>query len=339
MRRMHFAISTIVFSVLLIGGLFLLNKRQSPLLEIINGSSLTDANQKAQLSENTEGDFITSDGIRIHYWYFNRGTDVVTIFLHGGPGGSTSDIRQFGQAERYADKFGSLLAFDQRGGGESERDATVLGESVTIDRFIQDINELREKVIPDHKVVVFGRSFGGLLGVRYAASHPEGVLGYLLVVPGQFSSDNVLLEKQRADLVTSVGGQEEMNRISQQEKDIALNIRKQQGSPDTAQLDNTNHDNDISVGDALRANSDYYQHEEYSLLPNLTNIPTVVVYGAYDMEVPPLAIEAMKPYLPDATFVELPGGHGSAYTYEKEFFEGVQKLFDQVKDNQNTERF
>ena len=66
-----------------------------------------------------EGDIMTSDGVRLHYWFYNRGTETVTIFLHGGPGRETYDFRDTYMPDGYADRFGSLLVFDQRGGGRS----------------------------------------------------------------------------------------------------------------------------------------------------------------------------------------------------------------------------
>lgn len=282
-----------------------------------------------KISLDAEGDFYTSDNVRIHYWYYNRDTSIVTIFLHGGPGSSSSDVRKTGQAERYADTFGSMLVFDQRGGGESERSAEVLTGKISLNRFVKDIDELRAAVIPEHDVVIFGRSFGGLLAARYANSNPQNVRGYILAAPGQFSSNNDLLEKQRDALVLSVG-EEKMQEVAAQDRAVILQLHQEMGDPEKRLDEETDmgSEDDIDVGSALIASGDYYAHEEFSLLPAFNNVPTLVAYGSYDTQVPPLAIEAMKPYMPEASFVELPGGHGAAYTHEAEFFQTVKAWWD-----------
>ena len=280
----------------------------------------------------SEGDFYTSDGTRIHYWYYNRGTPIVTIFLHGGPGGSTSDFRNTGQATAYANAFGSLLAFDQRGGGQSEKSAD-LASTITYPRFIQDINELRSALIPGHEVIIFGRSFGGPLAARYADSHPEGVRGYILAAPGPFAATKEIIGEQRVALVSSISP-EEMNRVAASEKSIVLRLAEERGTLEhETNLILPGEDGDLDVGNAFSMYGGYFTEDEYHRLSAFANVPTLIEYGSYDTQVPPLSVEAMKPYLPNATFLELAGGHGAAYTHEEEFFAGVQKLFDSIKNN------
>jgi pimeloyl-ACP methyl ester carboxylesterase len=335
MKQISRGISVAVFTVMAIAiffSLLLFLKNEGDILNTQENFSHISQQQSSEAPGDIEGDFYTSDNVRIHYWYYNRGTSFVTIFLHGGPGSSSSDVRKTGQAERYADHFGSLLVFDQRGGGASERGTTVLNGKMSLDRFVQDINELRSAVIPDRDVIIFGRSFGGLLAARYANSNPKNVRGYILAAPGQFSSDNNLLQNQRDALVAGVG-EEKMREVAAADRSAILQLHEKMGDVvESLDEEQDTHEDDIDVGSALVASGDYYSHEEFSLLPILNTIPTLVAFGSYDTQVPPLAIEAMKPYMPNASFVELPGGHGAAYTHEVEFFKAVQAFFDSIKE-------
>ncbi len=324
-----FVIAILALFATILGGILFFQKQQSGSVDTTDVSSAPEIGMP---EGDSEGDFYTSDGVRIHYWYYNRGTSIVTIFLHGGPGGSTSDLRNTGQATAYADTFGSLLAFDQRGGGQSEKNAD-LAPTITYPRFIQDINELRSALIPGHEVVIFGRSFGGPLAARYADSHPEGVRGYILAAPGPFVANKEILDEQRAALLSTISA-DEMTRIAARDREIVLRLAKERGTLEhETSLILPGEDSDLDVGSAFSTYGGYFTEDEYHRLSALTDVPTLIEYGAYDTQVPPLSIEAMKPYLPQATFLELAGGHGAAYTHEEEFFAGVQKLFDSIKNN------
>lgn len=114
---------------------------------------------------------IVVDGVRL--WYCVAGNarpDVPpVVFLHGGPGGSSYDWAALAgpQLERSL----RMVYFDQRGSGRSERPWT--GE-YSIDRLVEDVEGLRRALgVP--KIAIMGHSFGGLLGLEYAAKYPEHV--------------------------------------------------------------------------------------------------------------------------------------------------------------------
>ncbi len=279
--------------------------------------------EQSQSGDNIEGDVIVSDGVRLHYWYYNRGSSTVTIFLHGGPGGSTADFRGSGQALAYANQFGSLLTFDQRGGGQSDRSAN-LASTITIARFAQDINDLRSALIPNKKVILFGRSWGGVLAVLYANTHPVDVSGYILVSPGTFEGDSATLEAERR-LVTTAYGSDYVARFCQQEEETVRNLALEHST--AAELlaeKGTAGENDVDVGTAFNTNEQLFTKDLYASLVDLATVPTLVVYGQLDTQVPPAAVEAMKKYLPSASFIELSGCHGVVYAKQTEFFAAVK---------------
>lgn len=276
-----------------------------------------------------EGDMITDDNVRIHYWFYNRGTDTVTVFLHGGPGRGSHDFRDTYMPDGYADRFGSLLVFDQRGGGQSdtyETNPNVKPSSITFARFIQDINELRDYVIPGHPVVIWGRSFGGLLAAAYANSHPDNVKAYVLFSPGTFDQRVVEEGAEQinalnngisniADFVTTKASNAEKRLL---QKEALRRPKHDAGLPDST----------IAAGDAMNDNEHILTESHYGLLASMEDIPVFIQYGSYDTLVPPLAIEAMKPYLHNATYFEIPAeDHFAAYAHPDEVFDQIEAFF------------
>ncbi len=95
------------------------------------------------------------------------------VFLHGGPGaGCEAYHRQFFDPEIYR-----IILFDQRGCGRSFPHAELRENSTP--ELVQDIETLRQHLSID-KWVVFGGSWGSTLGLAYAETYPERVLGLIL---------------------------------------------------------------------------------------------------------------------------------------------------------------
>ena len=98
---------------------------------------------------------------------------VPVVFLHGGPGGSCEPgHRRFFNPEAYR-----IILFDQRGCGKSRPHAS-LEQNTTWD-LVADLEKIRE-FLEIEQWVVFGGSWGSTLGLAYAQTHPEQVLGLIL---------------------------------------------------------------------------------------------------------------------------------------------------------------
>lgn len=134
----------------------------------------------------------------IQHWISIKGTNrsnPVLLFLHGGPGNS---------AMGYADSFtGELqehfvvVQWDQRESGATEKlNASDKPLSVALmeEDAIEMINYLRSRFSQD-KVYLMGHSWGGFLGLRVAARHPELLKAYLAISPmvNQLESERISL--------------------------------------------------------------------------------------------------------------------------------------------------
>ena len=95
------------------------------------------------------------------------------IFLHGGPGaGLATYHRRFFDPARYR-----IVLFDQRGAGQSTPFADLTDNTTW--HLVSDIEAIREQ-LGIERWVVFGGSWGSTLGLAYAQTHPERVLGLVL---------------------------------------------------------------------------------------------------------------------------------------------------------------
>ena len=104
------------------------------------------------------------------------GTPVV--YLHGGPGsGCTPGARGNFDVRRHR-----AVLFDQRAAGRSTphaSDAHVHWDSIDMDHQVGDIERLREH-LEIQRWIVFGLSWGSVLGLTYAERHPERVTAVVL---------------------------------------------------------------------------------------------------------------------------------------------------------------
>ena len=121
-----------------------------------------------------EGDFLPEmDGHRVWWCQCGPSDGMPVLVLHGGPGGRTRQA-PFGW-------FGGLpvrcLAFDQRGCGQSTPSGSLQGN--TLSDLLVDIERLRIRLGLDAWAIA-GGSWGALLAIAYAGTHPGKVRGLYL---------------------------------------------------------------------------------------------------------------------------------------------------------------
>lgn len=127
-----------------------------------------------------EGLLDVGDGQLVHWEEHGAPDGVPLLILHGGPGSGSSPFhRAFFDDARYR-----IIQFDQRGCGESTPHASDPSVSLgynTISHLLDDIEALRVARGVD-RWLVFGMSFGSTLGLAYAETQPDRVIG--LIVAG-----------------------------------------------------------------------------------------------------------------------------------------------------------
>jgi proline iminopeptidase len=118
-------------------------------------------------------------GIEQSVWLRGRSTaNPLLVLLHGGPGASEAPLFRAYDAALEDDFL--VVYWEQRGAGRSYR-RDIPPESMTIDRFVVDLDELVELLrarFGQERVVLLGHSWGSALGILYAHAHPEKVAAY-----------------------------------------------------------------------------------------------------------------------------------------------------------------
>jgi len=118
----------------------------------------------------------------VDQWVMIRGrslTNPPLIHLHGGPG--FSETRLFRQFNSPLEESFTVVYWDQRGAGKSFA-RNIPRSSMTAERFIADLDQLVDAVrlrVGQDKVVIFGHSWGSVLGVLYATRFPQKVAAYV----------------------------------------------------------------------------------------------------------------------------------------------------------------
>jgi proline iminopeptidase len=113
------------------------------------------------------------DGHDLYFEQVGRPDGVPVVYLHGGPGsGCTPGARRNLDPELHRG-----VLFDQRAAGQSTphaADDNVHWASMDMDHHVADIERLRDHLGID-RWIVFGLSWGSVLGITYAERHPERV--------------------------------------------------------------------------------------------------------------------------------------------------------------------
>ncbi|WP_159456576.1 alpha/beta fold hydrolase [Altererythrobacter xiamenensis] len=113
----------------------------------------------------------------VSQWYRVAGkpSDTPIVLLHGGPGQGSQTFQASIGPE--LEKFTTVVYFDQRGSGRSDRPSNPDLYSIPI--LVSDLDELLDTIGAD-QAILLGHSFGSVLALEYAAKQPDRVAGLVL---------------------------------------------------------------------------------------------------------------------------------------------------------------
>lgn len=264
-------------------------------------------------------------------------TGLPVIFLHGGPGaGLATYHRRFFDPARYR-----IVLFDQRGAGRSTPFADLTDNTTW--HLVADIEAIREQ-LGIERWVVFGGSWGSTLGLAYAQTHPERVLG--LVLRGIFlcrpaeirwfyeegGVSWILPEKwQRYAAVIPPEERGEMmeaywRRLSSDDEAIRLAAAQAWGAweggsitlEESPETEATFASPEIAVSLA-RIEAHYFRHQGWlepdQLLRDVAkirHIPATIVHGRYDIICPAKSACDLAAAWPEADFHIVLAGHAAS---------------------------
>src|SRR6184192_1805061 len=132
----------------------------------------------ASAQQNLADSKLTRDGIDLFYTIVGTSGDYVLV-LSGGPG---EDIRSMqGIADELGKKYRCIM-WEQRGTGRSKLpkyDAS----TINLNAYVEDIEALRQHLHAE-KFIVIGNSWGMILGLAYAGTHPNAVRAVVTIGSG-----------------------------------------------------------------------------------------------------------------------------------------------------------
>lgn len=112
--------------------------------------------------------YASINGCRLYYEVRGSGSPPI-LFLHGGPGLSSGDETLSWVGDLVEDH--TCVHYDHRGNGRSDDPDP---ETLTHAQMVADADALRAHLGLE-RVVVFGGSYGGYIGLEYALTHPDRV--------------------------------------------------------------------------------------------------------------------------------------------------------------------
>ena len=256
------------------------------------------------------------------------GGTLPVLAVNGGPGLSHVYMLQNDMWQRIARKR-LVVFYDQRGTGASRHVRP--GAPQTMDAQVADLEAVRARLALD-KVALVGDSYGGLLAMAYAATHPEHVARLVLsdsAAPAWKSMVHLLpqvfpdIEQQDAAEEKRLGGTTD----AAARAGLRNHFRMIFYSP-TKRDAYMAHMGDLgfepAVSDAVsKATADI------DLTPKLAGFrfPTLVLSGRYDMNVAPLTAWNMAHAIPGAKLVFFEqSGHLPSYE-EPDRYQAVLESF------------
>lgn len=118
---------------------------------------------------------LSLESARIFYEVVGEGEPIIVV--HGGPGLDHAYLQPGLDALATRN---ALVYYDQRGSGRSVANLDSAG--INLDAFVEDIEALRQ-ALGYERVSLLTHSWGALLGLEYAARHPDAVRGLILMSP------------------------------------------------------------------------------------------------------------------------------------------------------------
>src|SRR5437773_4289752 len=122
---------------------------------------------------------VTRDGIDLFYKVVGPANGDYVLVLSGGPGEDIHSMQ--GIADELGKKYRCIM-WEQRGTGRSKL-PRYDSSTINLNAYMEDIEALRKQLQAD-KFIVIGNSWGMILGLAYAGTHPDAVRAVVTIGSG-----------------------------------------------------------------------------------------------------------------------------------------------------------
>ena len=133
----------------------------------------------APTQKNSTDGKVTRDGIDLFYKVVGPASGDHVLILSGGPGEDIHSMQ--GIADELGKKYRCIM-WEQRGTGRSKL-AKYDASTINLNAYDEDIEALRKQLHAE-KFIVLGNSWGMILGLAYAGTHPNAVRAVVTIGSG-----------------------------------------------------------------------------------------------------------------------------------------------------------
>ena len=279
--------------------------------------------------------YVITENAALFCRHAGQGTPIIVI--HGGPGLSQDYLLPY--MGKLADT-NEVVFYNQRGSGESSGEITAA--SLNVKNFMKDI-EAVQNAFGFEKTTIIGHSFGGLLAMKYAITHPERVNKLILINSMAHSKANHLLTLDNWNIRMSPF-MEEFNSLKNstafEEGDPDTHIRYYQlvfatylHNPDLVGRLNLKMSQSAFIN-ARKAQKIFSKElSDYDLSENLklVSFPTLIVTGTSDIT-PVFIAEEIHKLIPDSRYLVIQDcGHFPYLEQPEEFFTSLTRFINDAK--------
>jgi len=238
------------------------------------------------------------NGVNIYYELTGSGMPLVLV--HGLQG----DLTTFGQLPQMLARHFTVLTFDQRGSGLSEKPAGPLSTGLLADDTAALIRHLNL-----HPAAVFGTSMGGQVAQAVALRHPSVVLRLILGCTTPGGPRAVPVRRDAFDFAYTMeplSAEERARRLA----DVAFSPAWLAEHPEVVDtLVQARRERPLDLEALSRRLEAFFAHDTFDALPEV-QIPTLVITGSPDALIPEANSRLLAEQLPQASLTILrPAGH------------------------------
>jgi pimeloyl-ACP methyl ester carboxylesterase len=308
-------------------------------------SRSTDSEIAEFFSLRSEGPPVTTaDGVVLHTEVDEGPADDFTLVLVHGYALSL-DCWYF-QRRHFRGRVRQVL-YDLRSHGRSSRSAR---EHCHLDQLAADLEQILDEVVGDGPVVLLGHSMGGMTILRLAQSRPElfgsrvvGV-GLLHTSAGQMADHSPIrglpgrtFSQVAEPLMASLNRIPELvEQTRRAGSDLGYVVTRRMAFASDVPASYVEFTSEMLAGTSLEVVADFYPAfndlDEYSALPGIGVVPTVVIGGEDDLFTPVRHMDKITELLPDAVSLRLPHcGHLGMIEHHERVNEVLDDLLDRVR--------
>lgn len=283
--------------------------------------------------------YVEVDGGKVWYEVVGNGDKLPVLLLHGGPGGTSFGFEPLNEMGY----DGPLIFMDQLGSGRS----TAISDTslMTVEKYVDQVEKVRKHLELDD-FILYGSSWGTMLGIAYYAEYPEAVKGIIFSSP-LFSTDMWIADADTliATLPDSVQQviryHEEMGEFDNPDYQEAVTLyyslyvrRKESPKVDRSHMNLSSGKEIYSYmwgPSEFTSTGTLRSFDRLNDLGKIT-VPVLLFTGEYD-EARPNTVAYYASLIPDARFVTIPDAAHATLNDNKEYtLKTVKSFLDEIND-------